>query len=351
MIANLLREYRRKACGQMPDAPASAPPALARPIANCPMITLIGRDMAVDCGLSTVGAVIVSGRVSGDVEASWIEVDARARVDGDIQADHAVIHGEVTGSVRAQNIALGPAARIGGDALAERLHVSAEAQVGGRSMPSIRLTPRLLRELRRIARNPHADRRADPATLAILRGEGLIFERADQVFVSIYGHLELSRHWKRSIGMGPSHTARLCLAAARPPQVAAARRSLARAGAELSVIGDDVQLYSDLATGGHLHVHGNVYGDVRAESCVTGDASCIAGSVRARRVSIAGHVSGEVTGEQVLLLTTAQVDGEVNFGAIEARGGARYASGRQVSGVPVTRPVEIAASLAVPVAA
>src|SRR5690606_23807671 len=106
--------------------------------------------------------------------------------------------------------------------------------------------------------------------------------------------------------------------------------ALARFSGGLSVIADDVQLGCDLVTAGHVQVHGNVDGDIRAATVTLGDAARIAGSVRAERVRIAGHVTGAVTADRVLLLTTARVDGEVNFGAMEARGGARYESGRQI---------------------
>lgn len=313
------------------QAPATMPDRPGRPrrraTGRFELFTAIGRDLALNTSVASDGPVIVAGTVGGGVSGPWVEIDREACVRGIVKADNAIIQGEVAGNVYGRNISLGASARVSGEIVCERLHAAPGAVVGGRTHPSIRLNGALSRDLARIARDARAAHGVDPGAMEALLRDGLIFERGGAVFVSIFGFLELNRNWTRSIGLSPHRTRELHLESLRPPEVAAYRKQVA--SVPLSVIGDDVRLACDLETRGDIRIHGEVRGRVVARCCMTGDASRIDGSIAAGTAQLAGYVCGPVSAGNLLLLRTACIEGPVNFGTIEARGGARYDVGRQ----------------------
>lgn len=296
------------------------------------LFTVIGADVRTGCGIASDGPVIVAGETGGGIEAPWVEIDQASRVGGSVKADNAIVAGEVRGSIYGRDITLRGSARIGGEVVCERLHAAPEAVIGGRTHPSLRLNRALLRDLARIARDARAADRVDPEALQALARDALVFEREGAVFVTIFGHLALSRRWARAAGFPPGRGRGLRLEAKRPPRAAALRDAMARGGPPLTVIGDDVRIRGDLVSEGEIRVFGEVRGEIRCRDCVTGDASRIDGAVTARVARLAGHVRGPVRVANLTLLGTARIEGTVNFETIDARGGSHYDTGRQVSG-------------------
>ena len=96
------------------------------------------------------------------------------------------------------------------------------------------------------------------------------------------------------------------------------------AGTE-TIIGTDVKLKGNLTSEGDIIVDGTLHGDVSTTSDFTVGHNGIttAQTIRARNVSIYGHVQGDITAnEQVVLYETAQVVGNINASTLAVATGA-----------------------------
>jgi cytoskeletal protein CcmA (bactofilin family) len=106
-----------------------------------------------------------------------------------------------------------------------------------------------------------------------------------------------------------------------------------------SVIGAGMRVTGDVASGGRLHVDGEVAGDVRGAVLSQGAGGAIRGDVFAQDARLAGSVDGRVEAARLVLDSSARIAGDLHYGTIA------IAAGAQVSGrlVPRAGAVEVEA--------
>jgi cytoskeletal protein CcmA (bactofilin family) len=104
-----------------------------------------------------------------------------------------------------------------------------------------------------------------------------------------------------------------------------------------SILARDLVFEGNISGSGELTVDGQIKGDVRAGRLVIGDTGSVEGSIQADNVEVRGRVVGSVTGQQVRLLGTAYVDGDINHEQLAIEVGA-YFQGRCLQ----TRPGQAA---------
>lgn len=103
--------------------------------------SLIGAGTSVQGNLAFAGGLRIDGEVRGDVsaidgEAATLVVSEKARVEGRIEASHLVVNGTVTGPVVAhQYLELQAKARVTGDVSYRTLEMHVGALVEGRLQP------------------------------------------------------------------------------------------------------------------------------------------------------------------------------------------------------------------------
>lgn len=89
-----------------------------------------------------------------------------------------------------------------------------------------------------------------------------------------------------------------------------------------SVIGTDVVIKGDIAASADLHVDGRIEGDITCSALVQGESSMIMGAIQAENARLAGHVNGSITARELVILKTAQIEGDVNYDALTIEQGA-----------------------------
>lgn len=94
-------------------------------------------------------------------------------------------------------------------------------------------------------------------------------------------------------------------------------------GTTFSMLGSDTSVMGNIEATADLHVDGRVEGDIVCNSLVQGEASEIAGAVRAETVRIAGTVRGTISAREVVILKTAKIEGNVAYDALTIEQGAR----------------------------
>lgn len=90
-----------------------------------------------------------------------------------------------------------------------------------------------------------------------------------------------------------------------------------------SMLGADTVVTGDIQASADLHIDGSVYGDIACNALVQGEASEIAGAVRAEAVRIAGLVRGSVAARDVIIMKTARIEGDVSYDTLTIEQGAR----------------------------
>jgi len=90
-----------------------------------------------------------------------------------------------------------------------------------------------------------------------------------------------------------------------------------------SVIGSDVTIKGDVHASVDLHVDGTIDGDIQCASLVQGEASVINGAVTAERARMSGKVVGSITAKELVILKTAQIEGDVHYDALTIEQGAQ----------------------------
>jgi len=98
---------------------------------------------------------------------------------------------------------------------------------------------------------------------------------------------------------------------------------VANGGSTFSVIGADVAIRGDIEASADLHVDGVVVGDRVCASLVQGEASRIEGGITADTARLAGTVRGTITARDLVILKTAQIEGDVHYEALTIEQGAR----------------------------
>lgn len=100
-------------------------------------------------------------------------------------------------------------------------------------------------------------------------------------------------------------------------------REKTMASSTFSVIGADVIIRGDIQASADLHVDGRVEGDIACSSLVQGESSSITGQITAETARLAGHVNGSINARELIVLKTAQIEGDVHYDALTIEQGAQ----------------------------
>ncbi|MGB3805979.1 MAG: polymer-forming cytoskeletal protein [Erythrobacter sp.] len=90
-----------------------------------------------------------------------------------------------------------------------------------------------------------------------------------------------------------------------------------------SVIGSDVTIKGDVSASVDLHVDGTIEGDIQCASLVQGEGSTITGGVKAETARMSGRVVGSITARELVILKSAQIEGDVHYDAVTIEQGAQ----------------------------
>lgn len=90
-----------------------------------------------------------------------------------------------------------------------------------------------------------------------------------------------------------------------------------------SHLGRSLAVKGLLETEGELHIHGNVLGQIHADSLVVGAEGCVEGDVVARTVRIGGRLIGRVFAFHVTLDSSADIRGRIFHHTVTVEKGAR----------------------------
>lgn len=101
-----------------------------------------------------------------------------------------------------------------------------------------------------------------------------------------------------------------------------------------SVIGSDVTIKGDISASADLHVDGTIEGDIACASLVQGETSQISGGITAENARLAGKVAGSIRARELVILRSAQIEGDVHYEALTIEQGAqvegRFAHGARM---------------------
>jgi cytoskeletal protein CcmA (bactofilin family) len=114
--------------------------------------------------------------------------------------------------------------------------------------------------------------------------------------------------------------------------------------ATFSVFGPDVTITGDVSASVDLHVDGRIEGDVTCASLVQGEASEIAGAIRASSARLAGTVRGSIEAAHCVILATARIHGDVIYDALTIEQGAQV-DGRFAHRDPAGEPLPFTGEL------
>lgn len=103
-----------------------------------------------------------------------------------------------------------------------------------------------------------------------------------------------------------------------------------------SVLGADLAVKGDITASAELHIDGHVEGDITCSGLVQGEASTIQGAIRAQTARLAGTVRGNIEVDQLVVLKTARIHGDVKYDVLTIEQGA-HIDGRFSHGL---EPVE-----------
>jgi len=104
-----------------------------------------------------------------------------------------------------------------------------------------------------------------------------------------------------------------------PKPVASTRNS---GSSSFSVLGTDTAIKGDISASADLHIDGRVEGDIECASFVQGETSEIVGSVCAESARLAGIVQGSINARELVILKTAQIQGDVQYDTVTIEQGA-----------------------------
>lgn len=93
-------------------------------------------------------------------------------------------------------------------------------------------------------------------------------------------------------------------------------------GGTFSVLGADVTIKGDISASADLHVDGRVEGDITCASLVQGQSSEVVGAIRAETARLSGTVRGSITANELVILKTARIEGDVHYDALTIEQGA-----------------------------
>lgn len=94
-------------------------------------------------------------------------------------------------------------------------------------------------------------------------------------------------------------------------------------GAVPSIISADMTIIGDIASQGEVHIDGTVQGDVTVKALVLGEGADIKGTISAEKVRVCGAVTGSIRAQDVTLVRTARVLGDILHLQLAIEPGAR----------------------------
>ncbi len=94
---------------------------------------------------------------------------------------------------------------------------------------------------------------------------------------------------------------------------------------EQSVIGKDIVVTGDVKSDGAVRIDGQVNGNVRCTTLVTGEAARIVGEIDGNEVTVHGHVEGSINAGNVLIKASGRVDGDIASQSLAIEHGAVFA--------------------------
>ncbi|MEP3422591.1 MAG: polymer-forming cytoskeletal protein [Erythrobacter sp.] len=98
---------------------------------------------------------------------------------------------------------------------------------------------------------------------------------------------------------------------------------MAQGNSTFSVIGSDVTIKGDISASVDLHIDGTIEGDIKCASLVQGESSAISGAVTADSARMSGKVVGSITAKELVILKSAQIEGDVHYDALTIEQGAQ----------------------------
>ena len=143
--------------------------------------------------------------------------------------------------------------------------------------------------------------------------------------------------WKESEKTGPTPLQQHATAAAREPERAPPPPPSPRAATELpvrpaprieqkeSIIAAGLSIEGKIEGTGHIRIAGNFTGDVHVEGNLTIEPGAkLTGGVRAKTVTVAGELEGNIDAAQLVeLTTTGMLNGDVKAGTLTVVAGSR----------------------------
>lgn len=119
---------------------------------------------------------------------------------------------------------------------------------------------------------------------------------------------------------------------------------MAQGNSTFSVIGSDVTIKGDVSASVDLHIDGTVEGDIKCASLVQGEGSTISGGVMAETARMSGKVVGSITAKELVILKSAQIEGDVHYDALTIEQGAqvdgRFAPNSRRQSSPAPAPLK-----------
>jgi cytoskeletal protein CcmA (bactofilin family) len=94
--------------------------------------SVVGDQLTIVGQLESEGAIVIYGRVEGDVIGRDVVIGEGGCVNGVVEADRAVIAGKLNGPTYAREIEVEASARIVGNLTHNKLTVAPGAQIEGR---------------------------------------------------------------------------------------------------------------------------------------------------------------------------------------------------------------------------
>lgn len=104
---------------------------------------------------------------------------------------------------------------------------------------------------------------------------------------------------------------------------AAPPRPSSGTNASRSVLGTDLRITGEISAGGAIEIHGEIDGNLTADSVMVGQDGRLSGSVRAQSVEVKGRLDGKVESGSFSLRATAQVAADVVYTTLVIESGAQ----------------------------
>ena len=101
-----------------------------------------------------------------------------------------------------------------------------------------------------------------------------------------------------------------------------------------SVLGADLSIKGDVAATADLHIAGHIEGDITCTTLIQGEGSIIHGAIKAQSARLSGTVHGAIEVEQLTILKSARILGDVAYNAVMIELGA-HVEGQLSQGLPI----------------